>query len=89
MSSVRLNLWKRYRMLRNFSRPNALHNNPLLRSRLMVEQVAAGGSTEGIAALQALVKRAAESLQSSPRDEKLYRALYRTYLHPSYTRAGS
>jgi len=35
--------------LRNFSR-NALHNNPLLRSRLVVEQVAAGGSTEGIAA---------------------------------------
>jgi len=28
-------------------------------------------------------ERAAESLQSSPRDEKLYRALYRTYLHPS------
>jgi len=33
--------------LRNFSR-NALHNNPLLRSRLVVEQVAAGGSTEAL-----------------------------------------
>jgi energy-coupling factor transporter ATP-binding protein EcfA2 len=71
--------------LRNFSRPNALHNNPLLRSRLVVEQVAAGGNTERIAALQALVKEAAESLQSSPRDEKLYHALYRTYLHPAPT----
>lgn len=71
--------------LRNFSRPNALHNNPLLRSRLVVEQVAARGSAERIAALQALVKEAAESLQSSPREDKLYRALYHAYLHPAPT----
>lgn len=72
-------------VLRNFSRPHALHDNPLLRSRLVVEHVAASGNTEGIAALQDLIKEAAESLQSSPRDQKLYRALYRTYLHPAPT----
>jgi hypothetical protein len=42
-------------------------------------------SVEKIAALQALVKEAAESLQSSPRDEKLYRALDLTYFHPAPT----
>lgn len=71
--------------LRNFSRPHVLYNNPLLRSRLVVEHVAASGSTERIAVLQDLVKEAAESLQSSPRDQKLYRALDRTYIHPAPT----
>jgi len=69
--------------LRNFSRPNALSNNPLVRSRLVVEKVVE--SVEKIAALQALVKEAAESLQSSPRDGKLYRALDLTYFHPAPT----
>ncbi|BAZ32742.1 hypothetical protein NIES4074_52490 [Cylindrospermum sp. NIES-4074] len=40
---------------------------------------------ERINALQNLVKQAVESLQSSPRDEKLYRAVYRTYLNPAPT----
>lgn len=72
--------------LRNFSRPNALHNNPLLRSRLVVEQVAfKANTTERIAALQTLVQEAAESLQTLPREAKYYRALYQTYLHPALT----
>ncbi|MHC5719005.1 MAG: ATP-binding protein, partial [Nostoc sp.] len=40
---------------------------------------------ERINVLQNLVKQAVESLQSSPRDEKLYRAVYRTYLNPAPT----
>jgi hypothetical protein len=68
--------------LRYFSRPNALHNNPLLRSRLVVERVTTHGIAERIAALQALIQAAAESLQTSPREAKYYRALDRTYLHP-------
>lgn len=36
-----------------------------------------------ITTLQTLLKQAAESLQSSPRNEKLYRAVYRTYLNPA------
>jgi hypothetical protein len=71
-------------VLRHFGQEEALQNNPLLRSRLVLER-AAHSSEERIAALQTLVKEAAESLQSSPREEKLYRALYRTYLHPAPT----
>lgn len=72
--------------LRDYSRPDALRNHPLLRSRLVVEQVrAAAGEAEQIRSLQALVKEAAESLQASPREMKFYRALYHTYLHPAST----
>jgi hypothetical protein len=72
--------------LRNFSRLDALGNNPLLRSRVVVEKVIAKVSTaERIAALRNLIKEVAESFQSTPRDDKLYRALYRTYLHPTPT----
>ncbi|RCJ42459.1 AAA family ATPase [Nostoc minutum NIES-26] len=106
-------------VLRNFNRPDALQNNPLVRSRsvcevhsrLMSEQVATkasmsqslketllsekspsghlrdscGRQSQRVKALQHLVKQAVESLQSSPRDEKLYRAVYRTYLNPAPT----
>jgi hypothetical protein len=40
---------------------------------------------ERVAALQSLVKEAAESLESSPRDAKCYRAVYHTYLNPAPT----
>jgi hypothetical protein len=72
--------------LRDFSRPDALQNNPLLRSRLVMEKVAVTAEgTEAIAALQGLLREAAESLEASPRDAKCYRALYHTYLHPAPT----
>lgn len=75
--------------LRNYSRPNGLQNNPLLRSRLIVERIFPGKiqvqvpTSERIIALQTLVKEATELLQSSPRQAKCYRALYHTYLHPA------
>ena len=72
--------------LRHFSRPNALHNNPLLQSRLVVEQVVAlANQQERITTLQTLIKEAAESLQLSPRETKCYQALYHTYLYPALT----
>jgi hypothetical protein len=72
--------------LRNYTRSDALHKNSLLRSRLVVEHNPSKVSNqERITVLQSLVKQAAESLQSSPRDEKLYRAVNRTYLHPAPT----
>ncbi|MDF5734102.1 MAG: ATP-binding protein [Rhizonema sp. PD38] len=72
--------------LRHFTRFDALHQNSLLRSRLVEEQLTTKASiSDRIAALQTLVKQAAESLQSSPRDEKLYRAIYQTYLNPAPT----
>jgi hypothetical protein len=72
--------------LQDFSRPDALQNNPLLRSRLVMEQVAANADeNQRIAALQSLVQEIAQSLESSPREAKCYRALYHTYLHPAPT----
>ncbi|WP_144051189.1 ATP-binding protein [Calothrix sp. PCC 7507] len=79
--------------LRNFTRPDALQKNPLVRSRsvqgllsrLVAEQVTKDTTSDRITALQTLVKQSLESLQSSPRDEKLYRAVYRTYLNPAPT----
>jgi hypothetical protein len=70
--------------LRNFHRPHALRTNPLLCSRIVVERAGAGADdSSGIAALQDLLKEAAASLQTSPREAKCYRALYRTYLNPA------
>jgi nitrogen regulatory protein PII-like uncharacterized protein len=73
-------------VLRNFTRKDALQNNLLVRSRLVEEQIINQGSLgDRISVLQTLIKQAAESLRSSPRDEKLYRAVYRTYLNPAPT----
>jgi hypothetical protein len=71
--------------LRNFTRPDALQNNFLLRSRSVNEMLSSQNLGDRINALQNLVKQAAESLQSSPRDRKLYQAIYRTYLNPALT----
>lgn len=73
-----------HQALRDFVRPEALLHNPLARSHLVIER--AGTNTraaERIAALQALLQEAVESLQRSPREAKFYRALDRAYLHPA------
>jgi len=70
------------RALRDFTRPAALATNPLLRSRVTVEH--AGGAPTP-ATLQALLREGAASLRATPRDEKLYRALQRTYFEPAAT----
>ncbi|MBW4508783.1 MAG: ATP-binding protein [Scytonematopsis contorta HA4267-MV1] len=72
--------------LRNFTRSDVLQKNSLLRSHLVDAQVTGNDSTkERVTTLQNFIKQAAESLQTSPRDEKLYRALHRTYLNPALT----
>jgi hypothetical protein len=72
--------------LRNFTRLDLLRKNPLIYSRFVENTVAGKGSiTERITTLQTLIKQAAEFLQSSPREEKLYRVLYRTYINPALT----
>ncbi|HLF25262.1 MAG TPA: ATP-binding protein [Anaerolineae bacterium] len=72
--------------LRDFTRPDALRDNPIVRSRLIAERVGANAdAAKRSAALQSLLKHTAESLQASPRDAKLYRALYHTYLQPAST----
>ncbi|GAP98885.1 hypothetical protein [Leptolyngbya sp. NIES-2104] len=67
---------------RHFVRPDVLHHNPLLRSRLVIEKSTPDTRIE---VLRSRLKEAAELLQMSPRDEKLYRTLHRTYLNPAPT----
>ena len=51
-----------------------------------MEQVAANANdNQPTAALQSLIQAAAQSLESSLREAKSYRALYPTYLHPAPT----
>ncbi len=72
--------------LRDYARPGSLHQNPLLRSRVVVERITENATNaERVTALQSLVKEACEALQASPREAKYYRALYHTYLHPAAT----
>ncbi len=68
--------------LRDHARPDALLANPLLRSRLVADRA---GDVPTVTTLQTLVREAAERLRANPRDEKLYRAIHRTYLEPVAT----
>lgn len=72
--------------LRNFCRPDALQNNPLLQSKLVMEKVIGkANKNERIVTLQKSIREAVIALESSPKDAKLYRVLYRTYLSPAIT----
>jgi len=72
--------------LQHYTRPDRLHRNPLLRSRLVMERVdATAGIAERVSALQTLLREAADVLTASPRQMKLYRALYHTYFNPAAT----
>ena len=72
--------------LRDFSRPHRLRENPLLRSRMVVERAGANANNdERMNALQALLREAVEMPQVSPREAKLYRAVQYTYLKPAMT----
>jgi DNA-directed RNA polymerase specialized sigma24 family protein len=70
----------------NYTRPTALHSNPLLQTRLITERAgAAATASERVAALQALIQTACETLNATPREAKAYGAVYHTYLQPALT----
>jgi hypothetical protein len=72
--------------LREFTRPWALRQSPLLRSRLVIEQVGQqADENERITALRNITRAAADAMQNSPRDLKLYRVLHHTYFQPAAT----
>ena len=72
--------------LRGYARAAALRGSPLLRSRLVSDRVAPNADeAEREAALRVLLREATEGMQSSPREAKLYRSLYHTYLKPERT----
>jgi len=68
--------------LRDYARPDRLAGNPLLSSRLVSDRAQDQSSTE---TLRALLRLSAEELNTHPRDQRLYRALYRTFLNPAAT----
>jgi energy-coupling factor transporter ATP-binding protein EcfA2 len=69
--------------LRDLRRPDLLGRNPLLRTRLARDR--AGGEEPSAALLEALVCTAVETLGEHPRDDKLLRAVERTYVRPAST----
>jgi hypothetical protein len=72
------------RALRDFTRPDRLRQNPLLKCRFIT---AASGGSESAAdraqLLQSLIKAAAETLAANPADRRLHRVLVRAYLSPA------
>jgi hypothetical protein len=72
------------RALHDLHRADLLAANPLLGSRLVRERADAQG-TPPVPALAALLREAAALLAADPRDDKLLRAVDRTYLRPATT----
>jgi hypothetical protein len=69
--------------LRDLRRPDLLGRNPLLRTRLVHDR--AGDEEPSAATVEALVCAAVEILGEHPRDDKLWRAVERTYVRPAAT----
>jgi hypothetical protein len=72
--------------LRHFPRPDELQSNPLIRSRLVIDRVG-NDATPAVRAkaLHDVLSETINLLQSSPRQLKLHRALYHTYVQPAAT----
>lgn len=72
--------------LKAYARPGKLRGNPLLRSRLVAEEVGLDADeADRIEALRAVLAKTIARLDAGPRDTKYYRAVYRTYLQPAPT----
>jgi hypothetical protein len=69
--------------LRDLRRPDLLARNPLLRTRLVHDR--RGGDASRTAVLEALICAAVDALRDHPRDDKLWRAVERTYVKPAIT----
>jgi hypothetical protein len=70
---------------RQLATPAELSKNPLVRSRFVLDAIAQSEGETAPSALQRFIRETTESLESSPREHKLYRVLYRTYLQPALT----
>ncbi len=69
--------------LKAFTNPARLAQNPLTRSRLIVDRISGeGDSKERISKLREAVIEAADSLSSNSKESKLYQALDTGYLRP-------
>lgn len=73
--------------LRDLHRPELLARNPLLRTRVARDYAAADEPDAG--ALDGLVRAAVDTLRRHPRDDKLLRAVDRTFLRPAPTQEAA
>jgi hypothetical protein len=73
--------------LRDLHRPELLTRNPLVRTRLA--RGYAGTDEPDADALEDLLRAAVETLRNHPRDDKLLRAVERTYLRPAPTQEAA
>ena len=72
--------------LKSMLRSDELSDNPLLRSKLVIQRTTSSASeAQLIQTLQNLLRDAAEMLKQHPRDGKFYQAIHYTYLHPAPT----
>jgi hypothetical protein len=72
--------------LKSLLRPDELGDNPLLRSKVVLQRsTSTSNDSYLISTLQGLLRDAAETLKQHPRDGKFYQALHYTYLHPAPT----
>lgn len=72
--------------LRDLHRPDVLSRNPLLHTRLVHS---GAGSGAGVDTLVALLREAVAALAADPRDDRMYRAVDRTYLHAVTTQEAA
>jgi hypothetical protein len=73
--------------LRDLHRPDLLARNPLLRTRLLQER--ARNEEPDADVLRDLLREAVEILRQHPRDDKLLRAVERTYVRPAATQEAA
>ena len=72
--------------LHDLRRPDLLGRSPLLRTRVLRERCSVD---PGPADLAGLLQEAARCLEQDPRDDKLLRAVARTYFHPARTQEAA
>jgi len=68
--------------LRDYTRPDRLATNPLMRTRLVADTI---NQTPSPATLQALLREAVAILMATPKDMKFHRAIWHTYGEPAPT----
>ena len=73
--------------LRDLHRPDLLARNPLLRTRLAHDY--AGAEEPDAEALAGLLRASVDALRQHPRDDKLLRAVERTYIRPAPTQEAA
>ena len=73
--------------LRDLHRPELLARNPLIRTRLAHDYARA--EAPDAEALEGLLLAAVDALRQHPRDDKLLRAVERTYLRPAPTQEAA